>query len=224
MQKLKNRNFRGFHNTAKSLAWDLLKLRARLFANIATRRYIKNNQPPQKIHIGCGNRLFTGWLNCDLKNADINIDFASGKLPFPSEYFESICSQHFIEHLQLKKELQPLLLEAHRCLKNNGEIWISTPDLEKICNYYIMDQGKRLPETNIDDYPPVHIINTLFIQEGEHKNLFDFELLKSALIKAGFTDIKKKQEKDLLQRYPEIPIRDDDYQTLYVTARKIKNK
>lgn len=66
--------------------------------------------------------------------------------------------------------------------------------------------------------PPQEMINRIFHQGGEHKNLFDFELLSWALKKAGFGSGEQVGEADFLNCFPEFPRRADDYHSLYVRA------
>jgi predicted SAM-dependent methyltransferase len=58
--------------------------------------------------------------------SDLNLDIANGKLPFKNEQFQSIVSQHVIEHLTIEDELIPLLRECKRSLKVGGEICYHT--------------------------------------------------------------------------------------------------
>ena len=141
----------------------------------------------------------------------------------------SIVSQHVIEHLELFGELLPLLSELRRVLRPGGQIWLSCPDMAKICRLYLDGRSiGQLVEDRIsrDNYstqgaPPQQIVNDLFHQWGEHKNLFDFEILKWALERNKFTDIRKVDEAHLLQHFPGFPARYDDKQTLYVSARTL---
>ena len=66
--------------------------------------------------------------------------------------------------------------------------------------------------------PTQHMINNYFRQCAEHKNLFDFELLEWALKQAGFGQVVRVVEKDLLERFPEFPYRGDDYHSVYARA------
>ena len=218
----------GFSSVEREMRLNLLRLRARLSSKKMLRQYLKNSELPRKFHFGCGHRKINGWLNCDVKDSEINIDLASGKLPFPSNHFEYVCSQHVIEHLRLINELQPLLREVNRCTKKGGQIWLSCPDLEKICKSYLIDKGEgllrdrqsRYPNFTTQGYPASFMINNLFHQGGQHKNLFDFGLLEYTLIKAGFKDVKQQEEKDLLLKFPEFLRRNDDFQSLYISAVK----
>ncbi len=211
-----------FSTRTLQLMWfDVLRLQARI------RRLRRNDlEPPcSKLHLGCGSRRVAGWLNVDVIGSDYDIDFITC-LPWRSDSFSAIVSQHVIEHLELFGELLPLLSELKRILQPEGQIWLSCPDMEKICRFYLDGRMNELVEDRIsrDDYslqgaPAQQIINDLFHQWGEHKNLFDFEILKWALEKAGFAGVRRVNEAHLLQRFPGFPARHDDKQTLYVMAQ-----
>ena len=179
-----------------------------------------------KLHFGCGNVHVDGWLNVDMMASDENVDLGSGRLPWRNSSFEVAVSQHMIEHLDLETELLPLFAEIKRVLVPCGEIWLSCPDIAKICHSYLdngmedllQDRQKRWSNFNLHGMPAVHLINHLFCQEDGHRNLFDFELLAWALDQSGFKEIQHVQEKDLLQRFPEFPARNDDCQSLYISA------
>jgi hypothetical protein len=66
--------------------------------------------------------------------------------------------------------------------------------------------------------PSSQMINHLFHQNGQHKNLFDFELLEWALTTSGFIGVRRVSEGDVLARFPEFPERGDDLQSLYLYA------
>jgi predicted SAM-dependent methyltransferase len=182
----------------------------------------------KRLHLGCGDRRLTGWLNVDLWGSDLNLDIATGKLPFSENQFSEIVSQHVIEHLTLEDELIPLLMDCHRVLEQNGTLWLSTPDLEKVAVSYvnhrntdmIEDRRKRLPEWTLGDMPPQHFMNDIFHQQLEHRNLFDAELLEWCLRKAGFMRIDRVSEEHLIQTFSDFPRRNDDYQSLYLKATK----
>ena len=158
----------------------------------------------------------------------INVDLTNKNLPFPSKFFEVIVSQHVIEHLDLKNELEPLFKELHRVLNSKGSLFLSCPSIKKICESYIKDgcktlvdgRKRRFPSWSLDGYPNVQIINELFHQGTEHKNLFDFELLSFSLCKCGFTKVEEIDEKIFLRKYKSFPKRFDDEQTLYIVAYK----
>jgi SAM-dependent methyltransferase len=114
-----------FSTRTLQLMWfDVLRLQARI------RRLRRNDLEPScnKLHLGCGSRRVAGWLNVDVIGSDYDIDFIT-RLPWRSDSFSAIVSQHVIEHLELFGELVPLLSELRRVLQPGGQIWLSCPDM-----------------------------------------------------------------------------------------------
>ena len=173
--------------------------------------------------------MFTNWTNVDVYGSDLNLDLSLGKLPWKSASAKVVLSQHFIEHLELFDELLPILSEIYRILKPEGYVWLSCPDMKKVCQSYMEDNGERLlasiqgrhPSFNLGEgVPPQQVVNFLFHQNGEHKNLFDLELLTWALKEVGFKTIECTSEAELLASEPHVDERKDDDISLYIRAQK----
>ena len=214
--------------TRRSVRYDLKRL-----IPVIKSLFRKNIVPKtNKLHLGCGSKRVTGWLNTDIKNSDYDVDFISN-FPWQENAFDYIVSLHVIEHFELERELIPIFKEIHRVARDQAEIWLSTPDLAIICNSYtqdkcktlLIDRVKRMPGWKIimNGIPSQHIINHFFHQMNQHKNLYDYELLKWALDKSGFSNVKKVNESIFLAMFPEFPMRNDDLQSLYVKAIAIKS-
>ena len=208
--------------TLRAMRFDLLRLRARL-----KRRGDRDVVPRcPRLHLGAGSRRVAGWLNVDVRGSEYDVDLASGRLPWRANSVDCVVSQHLIEHLELRTELLPLLAELRRVIRPGGEIWLSCPDIEKVCRSYLdhrmadllEDRRARFPAYSLGGVPTSHMINDLFHQWGQHANLFDFEFLEWALASSGFDDVRRISEADLLARFPEFPERGDDLQSLYVRA------
>ena len=208
--------------TVHAMEFDLLRAKAR-----KSMRKAMTVPASPRLHVGCGSRKVKGWLNVDITGSDQDIDLAAGFLPWKDAVFEAVASQHVIEHLELMTELFPLMRELRRVCKNGAEIWLSCPDLEKVCASYSIDRAKGLLEdrdrhrdadAGMDGIPTQHYINLLMTQRGEHKNLLDFEMMQWLLGENGFSECQRVGEKDFLARFPEFPPRSDDSQTLYVCA------
>ena len=221
----------------KHIVRNLLSQRSRFYLKFDIIRFktrclslSKRNLVPEvdKLHFGCGSRRIDGWLNVDVTGSDFNVDLASGFLPWKDGVFTSIVAQQVIEHLDIKYELIPLLKELRRCSKpGKCEMWLACPDMEKVCRSYLEHKGldlltdikKRRPDMfGLDEFPTQQTINFLFHQNGEHKNLFDFELLSWVLERSGFSNCQRVSETEFMNRFPEFPLRNDDYQSLYVKA------
>jgi predicted SAM-dependent methyltransferase len=200
-------------------------------ARLVARLKLRGRPVPEharRLHLGCGNRRVDGWLNCDVSGSEFDLDLAVGQLPFPDGSVDVIVMQHVIEHLNLHDQLIPLFRELYRMFANDGQLWLSCPDLAKACSAYLDDRGRALeedrrmrwPDYSLNGAPVQHFINDLFHQNGEHRNLFDIELLTWALKQAGFSCVQRVIEADLLAAYPEFPPRCDDFHSLYVLAIK----
>lgn len=218
------------HATMRSLRFDLIRLRARLRTKNMFSKYLKDNRIiPQRLHLGCGRRLIPNWLNVDLYNSDIDIDICSNGLSiFEENYFQAITSEHVVEHLDMHEELPNLLDHLYRILDIGGVLWITTPSLQKIARSYLKDgartlvQGrkKRFPDYTTRGYSDSIIVNDIFYQNGEHKNIFDFSLLEQLINNSKFTDIKEVDYEEFSSNHMEFPQRDDAEQTIYIMARK----
>lgn len=210
--------------TARLLAIDILRLRNRVVG------FGRKNVVPKspRLHLGCGKRNVEGWLNCDLSGSEFNVDLAGGRLPWKDCSFEHAVSQHMVEHLELEGELLPLLSELHRIMKPGGAVWISCPDLEKICRSYvengmadlIADRARMWGQFSMGRVPDQHFINLFFHERGTHKNLFDYGILKWALESVGFENIRRSDESSFLLAFPEFSRRNDDMESIYVSANR----
>src|SRR5687768_16380409 len=92
------------YESRQALRFDVQRLRVRL-SNILKKDL---SSPIDRLHLGCGRRRVEGWLNVDLSGSDLDIDLAS-KLPWRDQQFSVVVSQQVIEHLELHRELIPLL-------------------------------------------------------------------------------------------------------------------
>jgi predicted SAM-dependent methyltransferase len=206
------------------LKMDGLRMMARLKTMLRTPTVPVS---PANLHLGCGKRRVAGWINVDVTGSDYDLDLAGDSLPWSDATFDAVVSQQVIEHLDLQNELLPLLHEIKRVLKPGAEVWLSCPDLGAVCREYeqskgaglMADRQTRFPDFSIGDIPSQHNINLWFHQDGQHKNLFDLDLLSWALQRSGFSGPTKVLESDFLKRFPEFPERRDDQYSLYIRAR-----
>ena len=82
-----------------------------------------------KLHVGCGDRAIRGWCNIDVAHLTAEVQYVDALkcIPFDSESFQFIFSEHFIEHLTYEDGLL-FFKEASRVLKKGGVLRTSTPD------------------------------------------------------------------------------------------------
>jgi predicted SAM-dependent methyltransferase len=100
--------------------------------------------------------------------------------------------------VDFRSDVPRLLRELHRVLEPEGILRIVVPDAERFLAAYTsrdpaawreLDWAfERWPQ---DIYTPMHAINHIFHQGGEHLFAYDFETLRFALRDAGFEKIEK---------------------------------
>lgn len=141
---------------------------------------------PLKLHLGCGNRHFKGYVNIDLRKTratDLVCDIR--KLPYPDNSVDLIETYHVIEHLP-RHYLPKALKEWRRVLINGGSLIIECPDFDKIVERYLNGDEKQLDG-----------IFGLQRFDGDY-HIFGYNLkrLKMLLQDCGFTDIKNREPQD----------------------------
>ena len=201
-----------------------------------------------KINLGCGLRVAQGWFNIDgslnamlacwpnwmhkliyrlsgsrqyysleeyckiLENHHFLYHDLALSLPIHDNAVDCIYSSHFFEHL-FKDDAANLFKACAMALKPGGIIRISIPDLAYAVSLY--GQGKK-----------TEMLENYFFVSGKssylarHKYMYDFDLIKTALEQAGFSDVTrceyqqgKMPDIKILDLYPEF--------SLFVEATKL---
>jgi len=146
---------------------------------------------PVKLHIGCGENIYEGWINIDLeplRGVDYALDVRRG-LPF--ENASVIYAEHFLEHLSLDEGVL-FLKECRRVLAPDGLLRVSTPNLDWVyLTHYRHGQWPEESDAQLDCMR----MNRAFHGWG-HKFLYNSPLLTSVLAAAGFREVR-------FQRYGE---------------------
>lgn len=157
-----------------------------------------------KLHIGCGNNRYPGWLNTDIsemacKHGAVYMD-AGATFPFPDDSFDYVYSEHLFEHLSYSQAVN-MLRECHRVMKPSGVIRIATPNIQFLINLYQNPEdptnkayikwsaegdgrGPSLPEH------AVYVINK-FHKAWGHMFIYDEETLSDLMRENGFSNIHR---------------------------------
>lgn len=89
-----------------------------------------------KLHLGCGSRLFEGYLNVDGEymshDPNVTIHDITQPFPLPDNCVDEILTVHVIEHLS-RQYVQPMFKEFLRICKPGGFVAVEWPDLLKMC-------------------------------------------------------------------------------------------
>ena len=158
--------------------------------NIVRLRYrlgIKNGKP-LKLHLGCGNKRFEGYINIDWRKTgatDLVCDIRN--LPYNDNSVDLIETYHIIEHLP-RRELPKALREWRRVLIPGGKLIIECPDFDKNLQDYLKNIN---PEMQL-----LYIYGRQRFEGDAHYFGYNFERLKNILKACGFSDIQRKDAQD----------------------------
>lgn len=205
----------------------------------------RSSKEKVKVNMGCGLAIAPGWINVDASlnalfgGAPVGVlkllYRATGasryysreeycrrlgehrfvfhdlgrSLPFREATVDYFYSSHFLEHL-FKKDAERLLRDCYRALRAGGVIRIAVPDLAHAVSLYQAGEAKKM----LDDY---FFVDDLSSYLARHKYMYDFELLKAALERAGFKEIRRCAYQD--GATPDVDILDNrPEETLFVEA------
>ena len=141
-----------------------------------------------KLNLGGGKSTRPGYTTLDIyphPTVDIVCDLREG-IPFPDESVDEVFSHHFIDYLDFT-EVQGLMAECHRVLKNGGRVSHTIPDLQSA--------SEVIAEHGIDGNIWMRLI-FWGAMEGPNntsiykKSGFDHKLLRKYLEDAGFKDVR----------------------------------
>jgi predicted SAM-dependent methyltransferase len=146
-----------------------------------------------KLHIG-GEEPHPDWKILDIEKRP-EVDFvcdASNLSQFEENSIDAIYASHVLEHFYyyINDELENVLKEWYRVLKPDGQLMISVPDMQILCELYT--------HPNLDSTARFHIMRVIFggqMNEYDvHKVGFDFDFLHWNLMQAGFRSCQRVSE------------------------------
>jgi SAM-dependent methyltransferase len=193
----------------------------------------------RRLQLGTGSNPYQGWLNTDVadyrrRKQVVYLD-ARKPFPLPDEAFDTVFSEHMIEHLT-HAEGRHCLQECHRVLRPGGRIRVATPSLRRVAELY----GNDLTELQgLDmgcllgvfvepaDAPlPGYVVNNMLRNFG-HQFVYDEQTLRHALESVGFVDVREwpvgeSDDPALvgLERHMRSAAEFNAYETLVLEARK----
>jgi len=162
--------------------------------------YLRSNET-KKLQLGAGPTTLPGWLSTDIEPVSDSVLYldATKSFPFDDDTFDYIYNEHFIEHISWH-EGSFMLQECRRVLRPGGTIRVATPDLEVLIDLYNHPGEAPNKEfinwiTNnflygIEIGKASFVVNNAFRNFG-HQFLYDGDLMKMAMQKAGFASVKR---------------------------------
>jgi len=152
----------------------------------------KKTEDATKLHIGCGDVYFDGWVNIDIESekADKKHDMRRPLL-YKDNSVDFIYNEHFIEHATIEEAVK-ILKVFYRVLKLGGVLRIATPDLDYLIEKYISPSWKNQDWIETYGYQWIQtraeMLNICFREWG-HQYLYNAEELERRLKQAGFEKI-----------------------------------
>ncbi len=161
-----------------------------------------------RLNLGCGPKLKDGYLNLDFHpKADLRLDLRR-RIPLPDDSCHEIFSEHFLEHLEYPEEVDGHLRDCRRLLAPGGTIKLSVPDTEWPLGEYGNPDGSYLAACAREHWHPedcttvLEHLNYHFRQRWTgtsrmdfqcHRFAYDFETIEQALIRGGFTEVRRRE-------------------------------
>lgn len=169
----------------------------------AAARYLRETPAGKRgLNLGCGGATFSDLLNIDGQSpelVDIIWDLTK-RLPFlPSDQFDAIYSEHFLEHIE-RRAATDLLRDCFRILRRGGTIRIAMPCLDGLIEKYRngahftdpMEDTGEFTETN----GPLHFTRgewlNVAMRSWNHTYIYNYEDLALLLQTVGFSDVRRE--------------------------------
>jgi predicted SAM-dependent methyltransferase len=152
------------------------------------------------VNIGSGGRGLPGWVNIELvRMRDTTFCFDIRRpLPLADASAVRMLAEHVVEHIDFLSDIPAVFQDWRRILQPGGILRIVVPDAGRFLQAYVAGEpckwrelGWDIGKLPSDIYTPMHVINHIFHQSGEHLFAYDFETLAWALRRAGFSTIKQ---------------------------------
>jgi predicted SAM-dependent methyltransferase len=181
------------------------------------------------VNIGSGGKGRAGWVNIDARrhrDSELVLDVRRG-LPLADNQAARIFAEHVVEHLDFRHDIPRVFGEFHRVLRPGGVLRIVVPDGRRFVEAYISGDNERWRELGwdlerlpADLFTPMHVLNHIFHQGGEHLFAYDFATIAYALRRAGFREIHRHGYRVSFD--PELCLDHEPHAaySLYVEARK----
>lgn len=155
-----------------------------------TLRAARGSAPRRALHAGSGDHHIDGWINVDSgvhNRVEVAADLARS-IPFRNESLDYIHSEDFLEHLDLDAGKR-FIGEAYRVLRRGGVMRVLTPDLRAIVDHVYHAREPRHLQWCADSLQTdgaCEAFNMHLRMNGDHRFLYDEELLTTLLQRAGF--------------------------------------
>ena len=185
---------------------------------------LANKSQPYKLHIGCGQNIFSGWINIDIEANNPGVDLICdirNELPFDDGSCSLIYNEHVLEHLTVEEGLF-FLKECRRVLQPGGVLRVAMPDLKDVVDNY---NSESFRDPDWLKWPEYQFIQTraeamnISFRWWEHKWLYDLEELNRRLSEAGYVNTKSQKWRE--SSIPELKDRETRGESLLIVEAEV---
>ena len=146
---------------------------------------------PYKLHLGCGTKKLSGWVNVDQYRTPDIVDMQwdiTKPFPLPAESCELIYHEHVLEHLTVE-QARLFLVECRRLLKKGGVMRVAMPSLQAVVRSYCSDSWKDQGWLKCSEFEHIETAAEMLniaMRSWGHQWLYDSIELERRLYEAGF--------------------------------------
>ncbi len=151
-----------------------------------------------QIQLGSGGQPKEGWVNVDLfADADAQLDLRED-IPFADGSASLVYAEHVLEHFIYPQEVQHIVREIRRILAPGGMFKLVVPDAGRAMQAYGLGEQAFFTARRVRSYlaterpTPMHVVNYICRQDGQHKYAYDEETLAQVLESGGFVEARRR--------------------------------
>lgn len=168
------------------------------------------NLPELRLHIGCGLKVRTGWVNIDrvARLPGVVTDVDPTSLPYSDATVCEVLAEHVFEHFSFAEEAL-VWREMARVLRPGGRLTIEVPDFTWVCETFLAARDEWREFYIVGD--PDHysgcgraldqrwgILQTMFFgnQNGAgqfHQSAYTEGKIRALATSLGFADVQVKR-------------------------------
>lgn len=204
-----------FLHALKPLVFEILG-----FCGSVRKKFFPNKDSGEIfLNIGCGSNLIPNFLNVDFygwKSSKGVFEHDLRKnLPFSSNRFEGIVTEHTIEHFYPNATIK-LLTDVFRVLKPGGVLRIGVPDLDRYLDFC----AGKTPHPQFSRYENGCEAIWHLTQNNLHLSVWNFEMLEKHLVAIGFKRVQKLEFRKGFCALADHDAPNREWESLYVEAYK----
>ena len=134
-----------------------------------------------KLHLGCGKKLWDGYVNIDIKGGDVKADIRF--LPFDNSTADEIVAIHVCEHFMLT-EIVGVISRWRDLVKECGMLVVELPCWDKVVAHIKNDGPENMTRWALYGEPSTHRDGI----DAVHKYCYSISEFRKILEMAGFSE------------------------------------